>query len=206
MRRVDRDHVEHIIEQWRRERPEIDVSPMGVIARTSRLSRLFEREVEAVYARAGLNQAQFGVLAALRRAGPPYCLSPTSLYNSLLISSGAMTNRLERLQAAGLVERVADPADGRSMLVALTSKGKRVIDRLATEHYENERGLLLSLTPQERDTLASLLRKLLLAFEDNDPPESARALPATSANGRSSRRQRVGSVLSQSRRRGMPRT
>jgi len=190
---VDRDHVEHIIAQWQRERPEIDVSPMGVIARISRLCRLLERQIEEGYAEFGLNQAQFGVLAALRRAGPPYCLSPTSLYNSLLISSGAMTNRLERLTAAGFVERIADPEDGRSMLVALTTKGKRLIDKVVTRHYENERRLLASLAPQEQETLSALLRTLLLGFDDHEPPESARTLPA-GANGRSSRRPRAGSA------------
>ncbi len=194
-----RDHVEQIIEQWQRERPEIDVSPMAVIARISRLSRLLEREIEDGYAASGLNQAQFGVLAALRRAGPPYCLSPTSLYNSLLISSGAMTNRLERLRAAGLVERIDDPDDGRSVLVALTPKGKRLIDRVVTRHYKNERRLLQSLTASERETLSSLLRALLLAFEDIEPPESARSLPPASANGRSNRRPRERSARSRSR-------
>jgi len=199
MRNVERDHVEHIIEQWQRERPEIDVSPMGVIARISRLSRLLEREIEEGYAQSGLNQAQFGVLAALRRAGRPYCLSPTSLYNSLLISSGAMTNRLERLRAAGLVERIADPADGRSVLVALTPKGKRLIDRVVARHYENERRLLAALTPAERETLSALLRKLLLGFEDVDPPETARTLPPAASNGRSSRRPPAGSARSRTR-------
>lgn len=206
MRGVGRDHVEHIIGQWERERPDLDVSPMGVIARISRVSRLLEREVEEGYARSGLNQAQFGVLAALRRAGKPYCLSPTSLYNSLLISSGAMTNRLERLQAAGLVDRIADPADGRSMLVTLTPKGKRLIDRVVTRHYQNEQRLLGALTPDEREILSSLLRKLLLAFDDVDPPENARPLPIASANGRSSLRPRADSAPSRSRRQATPGT
>ncbi|HEX9123182.1 MAG TPA: MarR family transcriptional regulator, partial [Actinomycetota bacterium] len=100
-----RDLVDRILEQWRRERPDLDTSPMAIIARISRLSRFLERQVEAVLQEHGLNESQFGVLAALRRAGPPYCLSPTALYNSLLISSGAMTNRLERLTAAGFVKR-----------------------------------------------------------------------------------------------------
>lgn len=203
---MDRDHVEHIIEQWERERPDVDVSPMAVIARISRVSRLLEREVTEVYARAGLNQAQFGVLAALRRAGHPFCLSPTSLYNSLLISSGAMTNRLERLQAAGLVERIADPDDGRSMLVALTPKGKRLIDRVVVRHYENERRLLGALSPKERELLSTVLRKLLLSFDDVDPSESARPLPPASANGRSTRRPRAGSARSRSRLQATPGT
>ncbi len=106
------------------------------------------------------------MLAALRRAGPPFCLSPTQLYNSLLISSGAMTNRLERLTAMGLVERIPDPKDRRSVLVALTPAGRRVVDEALTAHVENEHRLLASLSEGERRTLARLLRKLLLGFED----------------------------------------
>lgn len=189
---VDQDHVEHLLEQWRRERPDIDASPMGVIARISRLARILDRRVEEGYAEFGLNTAQFGVLAALRRAGPPYCLSPTSLYNSLLISSGAMTNRLERLTAAGYVRRVPDPSDGRSVLVALTPKGKRLIDRVVTRHYEEERQLLASLSAEQQRQLADVLRSLLIAFDDHVPPGRARSGPAAS-NGRSSRRPRAGS-------------
>lgn len=196
------DHVDHLIEQWRRQRPDLDVSPMGVIARISRLCRILERRIEDAYARYGLNQAQFGVLAALRRAGPPYCLSPTALYNSLLISSGAMTNRLERLTSAGYVRRVPDPSDGRSVLVALTPSGKRLIDRVLTLHYENERRLLASLSPRERTTLANLLRGLLIEFEDDMPPMLARpAGPVDgAATGRSSRRPRAGSAPSRTTR------
>jgi DNA-binding MarR family transcriptional regulator len=169
------DHVDHLVAQWEAERPDLDVSPMHVIARVSRLSRILERRIEAVYESYQLNQAQFGVLAALRRAGEPYCLSPTDLYNSLLISSGAMTSRLERLTAAGYVRRVSNPHDGRGLLVALTPKGKRLIDRLLVLHYENERELLSSLNARDRATLTGVLRRLLLQFEDDASPESSRA-------------------------------
>jgi DNA-binding MarR family transcriptional regulator len=163
------DHIDHIIAQWKRERPDLDVSPMAVIARMSRLSRLLERSIAEVLARYGINEPQFGVLAALRRAGPPFRLSPTALYNSLLISSGAMTNRLERLRAAGLVRRIPDPRDGRSVLVALTRKGHRVVDQAVTAHIENEHRLLACLSGEERSQLASLLRKLLIAVEGEAP-------------------------------------
>lgn len=168
------DHVDHILDQWARERPDLDVSPMAVIARMSRLSRFLEDSIAEVLARFGINEAQFGVLAALRRAGPPHCLSPTDLYNSLLISSGAMTNRLERLTAAGLVKRIPNRRDGRSMLVALTPKGRDVIDRAVAAHAENEHRLLASLSRGEREAMARLLRKLLLQFEDR-PPARERA-------------------------------
>ncbi len=161
-----RDLVDRILEQWARERPDLDTTPMAAIARISRLSRILERRIEAVLAEHGLNESQFGVLAALRRAGPPYCLSPTALYNSLLISSGAMTNRLERLTAAGLVKRVPDPNDRRSVLVMLTPKGLRTIDRAVAAHTENEQRLLAALSASEREMLARLLRKLLVSFED----------------------------------------
>ncbi|HEX9122125.1 MAG TPA: MarR family transcriptional regulator [Actinomycetota bacterium] len=161
-----RDLVDRILEQWRRERPDLDTSPMAIIARISRLSRFLERQVEAVLQEHGLNESQFGVLAALRRAGPPYCLPPTALYNSLLISSGAMTNRLERLTTAGFVKRIPDPADRRSILVMLTPKGLRAVEDAVRAHTQNEQRLLEPLTRAERETLSRLLRKLLLEFED----------------------------------------
>ena len=189
---VEGDHVDHLIEQWHDVLPELDVSPMEIIARVSRLSRILEREADALYADFGLNRALFGVLAALRRAGPPYQLSPTELYNSLLITSGAVTNRLERLTAAGLVRRVPDPRDGRSLLVALTPKGRRLIDRVLALHYERERELLRALAPRQRKALATELRRLLLAFEDGAPP--AKATDGDGATARSSRRRRAGSA------------
>lgn len=139
---------------------------MSVIARVSRLSRILERRIAEVLAEHGLNESQFGVLAALRRAGPPYCLSPTALYSSLLISSGAMTNRLDRLLAAGFVRRIPDSNDRRSMLVQLTPKGLRIIDQAIVSHAENEQKLLAPLGPSERKALAEYLRTLLSEYED----------------------------------------
>lgn len=159
------DHVDDILEQWNRERPDLNFEAMGVIARMSRLSRFLERSIGAVLQRFDLNEPGFGVLAALRRAGSPYQLSPTVLYNSLLVSSGAMTNRLDRLAEAGLVERLPDPNDRRGLLVGLTPKGARVIDAAVAAHTENERGLLAQLSVAERQDCARLLRKLSLQFE-----------------------------------------
>jgi DNA-binding MarR family transcriptional regulator len=190
------DHVDHLIEQWGRVLPELDVSPMAVIARISRLCRILERDVDQIYAEHGLNHAQFGVLAALRRSGPPYRLSPTELYNSLLITSGAVTNRLDRLTTAGLVRRVPDPGDGRSLLVALTPKGLRLIDRLLELHYAREAELLESLGARDREQLVRLLRGFLIGVERVDGDGSAGTAdgkPATAATGRSSRRRREGS-------------
>jgi DNA-binding MarR family transcriptional regulator len=168
------DHVDQIVEQWRLQRPDLDVSPMGIIGRMSRLSRFLEHSIAEVLARHGLNESQFAVLAALRRAGPPNCLSPTDLYNSLLVSSGAMTNRLRRLEEAGLVKRVPDPRDGRSLLVALTRKGHRLIDQAVEAHTANEHRLLAPLGPGDRKVLTDLLRGLLLQFEDHRQPTPSR--------------------------------
>jgi DNA-binding MarR family transcriptional regulator len=189
------DHVDHILEQWAQQRPDLDVSPMGIIGRMSRLSRFLERSIAAVLTRYGLNEPQFAVLAALRRAGPPHTLSPTDLYNGLLVSSGAMTNRLERLAAAGLVERVPDPGDGRSLLVALTDKGQQVINEAVAAHTANEHRLLSSLTATERAQLADVLRRLLLQFEDRPPPTRSRDPGhAPAATGRSSPRRSAGAA------------
>lgn len=174
------DHVDRLLEQWHAEIPDLDPAPIAVVERLARLGRILDRRVEEVYAPYGLNQSQFGVLAELRLAGPPYCLSPTQLYNSLLISSGAMTNRLERLAALGYIERVPDQEDGRSMLVALTKAGKRLIERVLRPHYENEQRLLSALDAGEQAQLANLLRRLLLQCEDDESPAAARPVEVSS--------------------------
>jgi DNA-binding MarR family transcriptional regulator len=162
---MERDYVDTILDQWGQERPDLDVTPMGVIGRISRLSRVLERSIEEVFASYNLSRGGFDVLAALRRSGPPYRLSPTDLYNSLLISSGAMTNRVDRLEASQLVSRVPDPNDRRGVLVVLTSKGKNLVDKVTTAHSENELRLLKELTVKERQALARLLRKLLVTHD-----------------------------------------
>jgi DNA-binding MarR family transcriptional regulator len=169
----DHDHVDHILEEWERERPDLDLSAMAVIARISRASRILERRIQNVLSAYGINEAMFGVLAALLRAGPPHRLSPTELFNSLLISSGAMTNRLDRLTEAGLVTRMPDPKDRRSMLVALSPAGLRLINEAVTAHTENELRLLAQVSPREREQLAKLLRKLLLCVADGAAAEQA---------------------------------
>ncbi|HZD38000.1 MAG TPA: MarR family transcriptional regulator [Actinomycetes bacterium] len=186
------DHVDHILAEWSRQRPDLDVSPMGIIGRMSRLSRFLEHSIAEVLARQALNEPQFAVLAALRRAGPPHCLSPTDLYNSLLVSSGAMTNRLRRLEVAGLVKRMPDPHDGRGLLVALTRKGQRVIDEAVDAHTANEHRLLGALTPADRETLADLLRRLLLQFEDHLEPTPSRRPAPDALSARSSPRRSAG--------------
>jgi DNA-binding MarR family transcriptional regulator len=159
------DHVDLVRREWAAERPELDTSPIEVVARIGRLAHLLDRAVDATLARHGLRRDAFDVLAALRRSGPPYELSPTELYGRLMRTSGAVTNRLHRLQDADLVRRIRDPGDDRRLLVALTAEGRRKVDEAAPDHLENERALLAALTPSEQDQLAALLRKLLLALE-----------------------------------------
>jgi DNA-binding MarR family transcriptional regulator len=162
---MKRDHVDTILDRWAQERPDIDTSPMAIIARISRLSRLFEQRTGETFGSFGLSRSSFAVLAALRRAGPPFELSPTQLYNSLLVSSGAMTYRLDRLEGSGLISRVPDPNDRRGMLVVLTKTGRDLIDEVVSAHVAVEAQLLKPLTRTERNQLANLLRALASELE-----------------------------------------
>lgn len=161
----DRDRVDAIIEQWARERPDLATEPMEVIGRIARVGGLLTPRLQEAHKPFGLSREAFDVLATLRRSGPPYRLTPTELYRWLMLSSGAMTNRIDRLEEEGLVERVDDPRDRRGCLVGLTASGHALIDRAMDAHVENERGLLEALTLQERKTLSAILRKFLLSLE-----------------------------------------
>jgi DNA-binding MarR family transcriptional regulator len=163
------DHVDRVRAEWAAERPELDTEPIAVVARVGRLARLLDGELNRVFEGHGIRRDGFDVLAALRRSGAPYRLSPTSLYARLMRSSGAVANRLGRLEAAGLVRRVPDPDDGRGLLVELTRTGRRVVDAVAEPHLDNERALLAALTPREQRDLARLLKKLLLSLEPPGP-------------------------------------
>ena len=162
--------------QWAEVRPELDTSPAAVIARLGRASAYTDAAVNARLADFGLTRESFDVLSSLRRHGSPCRLSPTQLYRELMRSSGAITHRLASLEHAGLVRRVPDPDDGRGLLVELTRKGRALVDRVAPLHLENERRLLAPLSTDEQQRLAGLLRKLLLAFEREQPtpPSSGR--------------------------------
>ena len=159
------DHVDRILAQWNRERPDLDVAPMGVLGRFGRLRAHLAREIERVLAEHGLSRASFDVLATLRRSGPPYRLSPGDLLAATMVTSGTMTNRIDQLEKSGMVERVQNPGDGRSVLVGLTPKGLAVVDDAVTAHVENQHRLVEALSPAERRELDSLLRKLLATFE-----------------------------------------
>lgn len=167
------DHVDHVREQWARQWPELDTAPIGVVARVGRLMRYFDHGLEQVFIPYGLHREHWDALASLRRVGPPFRLSPTELYRGLMRSSGAVTNKLHRLEANGLIRRVPDPDDGRGLLVELTEKGHALVEEVAPVHLENERAMLAALTPAEQRRFADLLRKLLLSFEaeQNPPPE-----------------------------------
>ena len=160
----ERDGVDAIIEQWRRERPEIDHAPIGVVGRISRLAREIEPRLEAVFRQHGLEPGWHDVLATLRRTGPPYQLRPSDFTGSLMLTSSGTTKRLDRLERAGLVERTPDPDDRRGVIITLTEAGHELIDRVTEAHMANEARLLEGLSPAERDRLAALLRKLGLSL------------------------------------------
>ncbi|RNG28257.1 MarR family transcriptional regulator [Streptomyces botrytidirepellens] len=157
------DAVDEVLAQWQRERPDLDLVTMGVFGRLGQLSLLLAPALDEVFTRHGLQSGEFDVLAALRRSGPPYTLIPSVLAKTLMLSRAGMTNRLDRLEAAGLVERTLDPADRRSFRVSLTDRGYEVVDAAVTDHVANENRLLASLTPEERETLHRALRGLLRA-------------------------------------------
>jgi DNA-binding MarR family transcriptional regulator len=181
------DEIDRIVEQWNRERPDLDVSPTHTLQRITRLSLLQGVSFARVFAPYGISFGEYLVLVALRRAGPPYRMNPTSLFNAVILSSGAMTNRLDRLEAMGLVERQPDPTDRRGRLVALTDRGRELADAAVVDHLENEQRLLGALDAGEREQLAELLRKLLLSapFRELDPAADVRdSEPAGKSDGR----------------------
>lgn len=172
------DYIEQMLDDWSRERPDLDLSPLGIFGRVSRLSRRFDREISKTFRGMGLSSWAFYVLAALARSGPPYQLTPTDLYRSLLVSSGVMTNRVARLERAGLVKRVPDPNDGRGVLVALTPEGKAAVNAAIEKHNENEHRMLAPLSEEERRALASGLRTLLVAAGDRPHQRRRRSTDA----------------------------
>ncbi len=148
--------------QWREERPEIDPFPMALLGRLNEASLIVMRDwLTPVMAKFGLQPGEFDVLATLRRTGAPYALTPTALYETTMMSSGGMTARIDRLEKAGLVARQKHPTDRRGTLVALTRKGRALIDRAYEAHMANETALLQALSKAEQKTLDALLAKLI---------------------------------------------
>ena len=164
------DEVDRLVDAWHRERPDLDLAPMEVLSRVSRLSRHLEVARRAAFAGHGIEQWEFDVLAALRRAGPPYQLSPGRLLRETLVTSGTMTNRVDRLAGRGLVERLPDPGDRRGVLVRLTGHGRETVDGALVSLLDLERPLLGALGAEDRVRLAGLLRRLATSVETSSGP------------------------------------
>ncbi|MEY9934430.1 DNA-binding MarR family transcriptional regulator [Catenulispora sp. GP43] len=160
------DAVDAIIAMWAREKPELDAAPMGIVGRISRVSRLLDKELKDFFAGYGLEFWEFDVLATLRRSGAPYELSAGALLKTAMVTSGAITNRVDRMETKGLVQRVRDPGDRRGVRIRLTPAGLELIDKLVPLHVANERRLLAALGDDERGTLADLLRALATGLGD----------------------------------------
>ena len=178
------DAVDRIVDQWRRERPDRDPSPMLVIGRLHRLAGLLEAELRPVFADAGLGDGDFDVLATLRRAGSPFLLTPGQLAEQTMVTTGATTKRLDRLQARGLIAREVSATDGRVRLVRLTDTGLATVDAVVERHLANEERLVAALAPADRVALAGLLSQWLQVVEGDPNPGPAPAgprAPATTA-------------------------
>lgn len=155
------DHVDKVLEQWGRARPDLDVGPMGLIGRVGRLYLAYLKPMEQTFARFGLNAAKFDVLATLRRAGVPHELSVGDLLKSTMVSSGTMTNRLDRLADDGLIARRPHPDDSRSFLIALTPEGLALIDRAVEAHVQTQAELVAGLSAEDQEQLSGLLSRAL---------------------------------------------
>ncbi|MFT4134888.1 MarR family winged helix-turn-helix transcriptional regulator [Microbacterium sp.] len=162
---AEADEVDRIVDAWGTQRPDLDFSPLEVLSRVDRLSRHLDRARRAAFRRSDLEPWEWDVLSALRRAGEPYQLSPKQLLAQTLVSSGTMTNRIDRLVGRRLVRREADPADRRGILVTLTDDGRIRVDAAITRLVDAEAALLGALARSDRDRLAALLRKLSLGFD-----------------------------------------
>ncbi|GAA0821265.1 MarR family transcriptional regulator [Streptosporangium amethystogenes] len=163
-----KDEVDLLVAAWNQERPDLDVEPLQVLSRVSRLARHLDRARRAAFAEHDLETWEFDVLTALRRAGEPYQMSPGALLRATLVTSGTMTNRIDRLAAAGLVRRRPDPEDRRGVLVSLTDAGRTRVDNAFADLLRRERELLASLQEREQQALSDLLRTLLVPFDATD--------------------------------------
>ena len=159
------DNVDRFRDQWARELPELDTSAMAVLGRMNRISQMIHSNICAVFAEHGLDRGEFDVIATLRRSGKPYRLTPTELYTSLMLSSGGLTSRLARLEKGGLLVREPSKGDGRSLTARLTKQGIRVAEAAFRADMANELKLLDALSKAERETLARLLRNLMISLE-----------------------------------------
>jgi DNA-binding MarR family transcriptional regulator len=159
------DHVDFITAQWARERPDLDVSAMGIIGRVARLYLSYQEGMQATFSRFGLNAAKFDVLATLRRAGAPYRLSPGALLQATMVASGTMTNRISRLESEGLVLRQINPEDSRSFLIELSAEGLALIDQVVEDHVATQAHLLAAMPEAERIAFKILLSRAQAAVD-----------------------------------------
>lgn len=162
---ADQDAVDRITGQWRDVRPDLDTSPMHVVSRVSRLSRRIDRRLAENFARHGIEAWMYDVLATLRRSGEPYELTAGALVSQAMVTTGAITNRIDRLEQRGLVERTTTD-DRRKVVVRLTPAGLKLVEEVVEGHLDTERELLASLSPRQQGELAGLLRTVLLGLDD----------------------------------------
>ncbi|MGD7707441.1 MarR family winged helix-turn-helix transcriptional regulator [Microlunatus sp. Y2014] len=165
------DRLDVILEQWAAARPDLDTAPMGVIGRISRASSLLAQRLDTVFAEHNLQRGEFDILATLRRAAGPNGMSAGALASVSMVTSGAITNRVDHLVAKGLVTRDLDPANRRSTLIALTPSGRQLIDSILPDHVANEVDILSALSPKQQAKLADLLRRLLIGLDDTSEAE-----------------------------------
>ncbi|WP_026922201.1 MarR family winged helix-turn-helix transcriptional regulator [Glycomyces arizonensis] len=163
---MEHDAVAAFVEQWKRERPDLDPSPLLVIGRLFRVTEALDKHLRPPFAAAELGNGDFDVLAALRRSGEPYALAPGELSRTILVTTGAITKRVDRLEARGLVTRAVTEADARGRVVTLTESGRALTDELMAAHLENQRGLLGALSEKEQERLAELLGRLARSLDD----------------------------------------
>ena len=160
------DEVDRIVDAWQQERPDLDVAPLQVLSRVSRLARHLDIARREAFAANDLEPGEFDVLAALRRNGKPYALTPSALISQNLVTSGTMTNRIDRLELKNLVARMPDPSDGRGVLVQLTQSGKSAVDRALEELLVRENKLLSSISIADLTKLATILKNIVLPFDE----------------------------------------
>jgi DNA-binding MarR family transcriptional regulator len=184
---MSEDAIDRIVEEWNRERPDLDVSPTHILQRITRIYLLQSAAFAEVFGRYGVSFGEYEVLAALVRSGAPYRLSPGRLAGAMVLSSGATTNRIDKLEEAGLVERMPDPDDRRGIMVVLTDKGRTVVDEALVAHLANEERLLGGLSATDRRQLTTLLRKLLTS----EPFAILRPVPANGSDAAERRPRRA---------------
>ena len=160
------DKIDAILAQWQQQRPDLDVGPMGPIGRLKRCAALLQPKLDRVFTEFGISFWEFDVLATLRRSGEPYCLAPTELFSTLMITSGTMTHRMNQLEKRGLIERLANPDDARSKLVKLSDEGLQLIDKTVEAHIENERQIVAELSEKQLQQIDDSLRTLLAVLEE----------------------------------------